>query len=131
MCGWLAALAALLRPLYDFMHKQLRASRIIKTDDTPVKVLVRKGNKKIKTGRMWVYIGEREHPFTLFHYTQGCARAGPKVFLKGFNGFLQGDCFSGNLAICAETGATFVACNAHGRRYFKKVLHSELQAKKQ
>jgi transposase len=34
----------------------------------------------------------------------------------------QGDCFSGNLAICAENGATFVACNAHARRYFKKAL---------
>ncbi len=122
MCGWLAVLAALLRPIYDLMHEKLLASRIIKTDDTSVKVQVRKGKKKIKTGRMWVYIGDREHPFTLFHYTQGRARAGPKIFLKGFRGFLQGDCFSGNLAICAENGAIFVACNAHGRRYFKKAL---------
>lgn len=41
-------------------------------------------------------------------------------FLKGYAGFLQGDCFSGNEAICAESGAILVACNAHARRYFKK-----------
>jgi transposase len=122
MCGWLTILVALLRPLYDLMHNKLLLCKIIWTDDTPVKVLVRKLEKNIKTGRIWVYIGDESQPFNLFHYTPGRAREGPKKFLKGFKQYLQGDCFSGNEAICAENGATLVACNAHGRRYFVKAI---------
>lgn len=122
MCGWLTSLVALLRPLYDLMHQRLLLSKVIWTDDTPVKVLVRKLKKNIKTGRIWVYIGDETQPFNLFHYTPGRAREGPKKFLKGFKRYLQGDCFSGNEAICAENGATLVACNAHARRYFVKAI---------
>src|ERR1700738_5223625 len=71
---------------------------------------------------MWIYIGDQEHPFNLFHYTRGRSREGPKQFLKRFNRFLQGDCFSGNEGICAEFGAILVACNAHARHYFTKAL---------
>lgn len=120
MYGWLAILAALLRPIYELMQLKILESNVIWTDDTPVKVLVRKLKKNIKTGRIWVYIGDEHSPFNLFDYTPGRAREGPRKFLRGFKRFLQGDCFSGNEAICAETGATLVACNAHGRRYFVK-----------
>lgn len=122
MCGWLNLVADILRALYNYMHEKLLDSKVIKTDDTPVKVLMHKAKKKIKLGRMWVYIGDKEHPFVLFHYTHGRGREGPKYFLKGYRRYLEGDCFSGNLAICAENGAVFVACNVHGRRYFKKAV---------
>ncbi len=122
MCGWLEIASELLRGIYELMHADLLQSDVIKTDDTPVKVLDRKTKKNIKTGRIWVYIGDKRHPYIIFHFTKGRARAGPKVFLKGFNKYLQGDCFSGNEAICAENGAILVACNAHARRYFTKAL---------
>jgi transposase len=120
MCGWLATTVTLLRPLYNFMHAELLKSKVTSTDDTPVKVQDRSKSKKIKTGRTWTYIGDKEHPVNLFDYTEGRSRAGPLRFLRGYTGFLQGDCFSGNEAICAESGAILVACNAHARRYFKK-----------
>jgi len=122
MCGWLVVLTALLRPIYDVMHSKLLLCKVIWTDDTPVKVLVRKLQKNIKTGRIWVYIGDESQPFNVFHYTAGRAREGPKRFLRGFKRYIQGDCFSGNEAICTENGATLVACNAHGRRYFVKAI---------
>jgi hypothetical protein len=122
MCGWLRLVADLLRVLYEFMHSKLLESKVVWTDDTPVKVQDRKKAKNIKLGRIWVYIGDKAHPFNLFQYTQGRGRDGPKTFLRGFKRYLQGDCFSGNLAIAAENGATFVACNVHARRYFKKAL---------
>jgi Transposase IS66 family/IS66 C-terminal element len=122
MCGWLVALVSLFRPLYDLMHQKLLTCKVVWTDDTPVKVQVRKLKKNIKTGRIWVYTGDETNPFNVFHYTSGRAREGPRQFLRGFKRYLQGDCFSGNEAICAETGATLVACNAHSRRYFVKAL---------
>lgn len=126
MVGWMQWLANRLRPLYNRMRELLLLSKVIATDDTPVKVQDRSLRRKlshklqIKTGRIWIYRGDDDHPFNVFHYTEGRARAGPMTFLKAYDGFLQGDCFSGNLALCAETGATFVACLVHARRYFIK-----------
>jgi transposase len=122
-----AHVAAILKPLYLFMHMILLQSKVISTDDTPVKVLDRSKDKNIKLGRKWAYLGDKDHPVTLFDYTEGRGRDGPLAFLKGFKGFLQGDCFSGNLAVCASIGTTLVACLAHARRYFIKALLNDKQ----
>lgn len=122
-----AQVATILLPLYTLMHQILLQSRIISTDDTPVKVLDRSKEKNIKRGRKWIYIGDQNHPVNLFDYTHDRGRDGPLTFLKGFNGFLQGDCFSGNLAVCASIGTTLVACLAHARRYFIKSLLNDKQ----
>jgi transposase len=120
MVGWMTAAALKLKPIFDRMHEILLQSKIIATDDTPTKVQDRKKKKNIKIGRVWIYRGDDDHPVNLFDYTEGRGRAGPMTFLASFTGYLQGDCFSGNLAVCAATGAIFVACRAHGRRYFIK-----------
>lgn len=134
MVGWMKWVADKLRPLYERMKEFLLRSKAIATDDTPVKVqdrwIKRKKAKKlkIKIGRMWIYRGDEQHPFNLFDYTEGRGRVGPMTFLAGFKGFLQGDCFSGNLAVCAETGGIFVACLVHARRYFIKALPNNKSA---
>jgi transposase len=120
MVGWLAQNAKNLRPLYDFIHQKLLDSKVIKTDDTTVKTLDRSKKNNIKRCNMWVYIGDESAPYNIFDFTEGRGRAGPVEFLLDYKGFLQGDCFSGNLALCASSGATFVACWAHARRYFFK-----------
>lgn len=117
-----AQLAAILLPLYLLMKQILLKSQIISTDDTPVKVLDRSKDKNIKLGRKWGYLGDNEHPVNVFDYTHGRGRDGPLMFLEGFKGILQGDCFSGNLAICAAMGTVLVACLAHARRYFIKAM---------
>jgi|AGTN01.1.fsa_nt_gi Transposase and inactivated derivatives len=122
LCDHYAQLATILKPLYDFMHVTLLQSKVISTDDTPVKVLDRSKDKNIKRGRKWIYMGDKDHAVNLFDYTQGRGRDGPLTFLKGWTGFLQGDCFSGNLAVCAAIGTILVACLAHARRYFIKSL---------
>jgi hypothetical protein len=90
-------------------------------------VLDRSKEKKIKTGRKWAFLGDAEHPVNLLHYTPSRGRDGPLEFLKGWIGLLQGDCFSGNKAICATIGTILVACLAHARRYFIKALLNEKQ----
>lgn len=122
-----AHVAKILTPLYTFMHLLLLQSRIISTDDTPVKVLDRSTKKNIKTGRKWAFLGDQDHPVNLFHYTKGRGREGPLEFLSGWKGLLQGDCFSGNIAICAAAGTTLVACMAHARRYFIKAILNDKQ----
>jgi transposase len=104
------------------MQLMLLQSKVICTDDTPVKTQDRSKDKNIKLGRIWIYLGDKDHPVNVFDFTEGRGREGPLKFLKGFKGFLQDDCFSGNLAVCAAAGTILVACLAHARRYFIKAM---------
>jgi len=124
MCDWAAQCADVLRPLYDLMVDQVRASKVIHTDDTPVKVQDR-SRTQTRTGRFWVYLGDDEHPYTVFTYTPNRSRDGPMEFLRDWGKaervYLQADAFGGYDGIYAgEAGGhvTEVACWAHARRKF-------------
>jgi transposase len=125
MCGWIASIADICKPVYERLKQDLLKSKIISTDDTPVKVQDHSIKNNIRIARVWIFLGDKNYPANLFHYTKGRERDGPKKFLNGFKGYIQGDCFSGNLALCAETGSTMVACRAHERRYFVKARSND------
>ena len=90
LCGWMAASAELLRPLYDAMLADILLSRVVQTDETRLPVQ-EKGNRKTKSGRLWTFVGDRDHPHTAYLYTPTKARDGPAVVLKNYKGFLQAD----------------------------------------
>lgn len=126
MCGWLAQCAGLLKPLYDKAKEVLFASKVIGTDDTGVKVL----DEKLpfaRTGRLWPYYGDPDHPVILYDYTQTRARAGPEEFLRGYRGHLQADAYAGYDAFFKDPtrGMIEVACWSHARRYYFKALASD------
>lgn len=58
-------------------------SRVIHTDDTPVKVQDR-GRTRTRIGRFWVYLGDDDHPYAVFAYTPSRSRDGPLEFLRGW-----------------------------------------------
>jgi transposase len=118
MCGWMAAAATLLGPLYDLMKQRVRNSRVIHTDDTPVPVQDPAFPGKTKTGRLWVYCGDESNPYTVYDYTQSRSKEGPAAWLDGFTGYLQADAFGGYDCIYASQKVTEVACWAHARRKF-------------
>ncbi len=116
-CGWMAASAALLKPLYELMKQRLLQSKVIHTDDTPVPVQDRTRNKT-RQGRVWVYVGDHNHPYTVFDFTPTRSRDGPVAFLDSFNGYLQADAYSGYDVLYSTGKVTEVACWAHARRKF-------------
>jgi len=137
MCDWAAQCANLLRPLHSLMIGQVLASKVIHTDDTPVDVLDR-GLNQTRTGRFWVYLGDKDHPFTVFTYTPSRSRDGPMEFLKGWGQdkrvYLQADAFGGYDGVYAgEAGGkvTEVACWAHARRKFYDARTSDAAASTQ
>lgn len=133
MCGWARQCAEALRPLHERMSKLLRLSKVIHTDDTPVKVQDRELDRT-RTGRFWVYLGDRRHPYTIFDYTPSRSRDGPRRFLEGWSGFLQADAFGGYDGIYAgEVGGevTEVACWSHARRKFYDARESDPGASNQ
>jgi transposase len=127
MGGWLAQCAQLLDPLYQSLKKELLASKVIGTDDTSVKVLDRK-LAFARTGRIWPYIGDEDHPVIAYDYTPTRSRAGPAKFLEGFKGYLQADAYSVYDAFFRpEIGMTEAGCWMHARRYFFKALDTDEQ----
>src|ERR1035437_2314652 len=132
MCDWMAQCAQVFQPLYKLMVQEVLASRIIHTDDTPVDVLDREYPGTTKTGRFWVYLGDKDHPQIAFTYTPSRSRNGPLEFLKGWGQdqrvYLQADAFGGYDGIYrGEAGGnvTEVACFAHGRRKFYDARESD------
>jgi transposase len=126
MGGWLAQCADLLKPLYGSMKEVLFQSKVIGTDDTSVKVL----DVKLpfaRTGRIWPYYGDSNHPVILYDYTATRERAGPEKFLRSYRGYLQADAYGGYDAFFKDParGLIEVGCWAHARRYFHKALESD------
>jgi transposase len=119
LCDWVRNAAVLLGPLADLQKMRVLLSPIVWTDDTPVTVLG--GGKPGSTkGRFWAYIGDAEHPYSVYDFTMSRARDGPATFLAGYHGFLQADAYGGYDGIYLNSNGTIVevACWAHARRKF-------------
>ena len=127
MCGWMAECAELVDPLYQLMKQRALSSKVVQTDDTPVPVLDPE-LPRTRTGRIWTYVGDAEHPYTVYDYTPNRSRDGPDEFLKDFRGYLQADAYSGYDHLYKEPGrgVTEVACMAHGRRKFYEAQSSDI-----
>jgi transposase len=124
MCGWLAACADLLTPLYRLMVEDVLASKVVHTDDTVVPVRDEHRNKT-RQGRAWVYVGDHDHPYTVFDFTPNRSRDGPLAFLESFTGYLQADAYRGYDALYTAGRVVEVACWAHTRRKFHESLETD------
>jgi transposase len=128
MCDWMRQCAELVSPLVDLMKERVLSSKVVQTDDTPVPVLDPE-LPHTRTGRIRTYVGDAEHPYTVYDYTPNRSRDGPDGFLKEFHGYLQADAYSGYDAIYkeAERGITEVACMAHARRKYFEAQSSDIR----
>jgi transposase len=127
MCDWMRQCAELARPLYQRMKQRALSTKVLQTDDTPVAVLD-PTLPRTRTGRIWTYVANLDHPYTVYDYTPNRSRDGPDTFLKDFRGFLQADAYSGydHLYQDAERGVIEVACWAHSRRRFFEAQSSDV-----
>jgi transposase len=123
LCDWVRQVAELMRPLYELQRGLVIQSGVIWTDDTPVTVLINEppGSRK---GRYWVYIGDEEHPYDVYDFTENRQRDGAERFLASYRGYLQAAAFSGydGVYIRSKGGILEVACWAHARRKFFESL---------
>ena len=112
MCDWMAVAAGLLQPVVKAMLKRVLQSQVVQTDDTPVKVQDHAG-KGIKTGRLWVQIGDHNHRYTVYDYTPDRGGDGPRRVFQDFNGYLQADAYSGYDALFIGGKIVEVGCWMH------------------
>jgi transposase len=68
-----------------------------------------------RKGRIWPYVGDRDHPAVIYDYTPTRERAGPEVFLKDFKGHLQADAYVVYDSFFSDParGLLEVGCRAH------------------
>jgi transposase len=126
MCGWMRQSAELLAPLYERLKGFVLASKVVGTDDTPVKVLDRR-LPQTRKGRMWPYVGDRDHPAIVYDYTPTRERAGPERFLKQYRGYLQADAYVAYDSFFTDPrrGLVEVGCWAHSRRHAHQALETD------
>ena len=127
MCDWMRRCAQLVSPLFDLMKQRVLQSKVMQTDDTPVGVLD-PTLPRTRLGRIWTYVGDDHHPYTVYDYTPHRSRDGPQAFLEKFRGFLQADAYSGYDGLYADPKREVieVACWAHTRRQFYEAQSSDL-----
>jgi len=124
MCGWMRAAGELVQPLVELMIGRVKQSKVIHTDDTPVPIQS-PGAKQCRKGRIWCYLGDAVHPYTVYDYTPNRGRDGPAKWLTGFTGYLQADAYGGYDGIFTGGQVTEVACWAHARRKFYDAQDSD------
>jgi transposase len=117
-----------LEPLYEELHRRLLLESIIHADETELQVLHEPGRKARTKSYMWLYRTGKyaEHPIILYEYQPGRGNCYPASFLKGFNGYLQTDGYSGydNLDVI------HVGCMAHLKRKFHEAVTALPNGKK-
>jgi transposase len=126
MCGWMRQSAELLVPLYGRLKEFVLGSKVVGTDDTPVKVLDRQ-LPYARKGRIWPYVGDRDHPAVIYDYTPTRERAGPERFLENYRGYLQADAYVAYDSFFTNPGRGMVevGCGAHARRHVYKAHETD------
>ncbi len=124
MSDWIKFAAELLRPLYKLQRERVLQSSVMWTDDTPITVLG--GPKGSFRGHFWTYLGDAEHPYSVYDFTTSHSRDGPARFLQGYSGYLHADAYTGYDAIFLDPTSSIleVACWAHARRKFFDAVKS-------
>ena len=132
LCGWTLQSAALLAPVVFAMTDEVLKSRVIHTDDTPVQVQDKEKKRTTRKAYLWPYLGDDDHPYTVFDYTPTRNKEGPGQFLKHFTGteenlrYLQCDAYPGYDGLFAkDRNLLEVACWAHARRKFHDARTSD------
>ena len=115
LCDWVMQSAEVLEPVVKATKREVLKSFVVHSDDTPIPV-----QEKGKTHRayLWVYIGDAQHPYTIYDFTWTRSRDGPLKFLAGYEGYLQADAFSGYEPLYVDGTIIEVGCWAHARRKF-------------
>jgi len=130
---WMASVADLCAPLVERMKSEVLASKVIHTDDTQVK-LIDKSLGSTRLARFWGYLGDRQHSYAVYDFTEDRSRDGPQAFLKGYQGYLQADAYGGYDGIYLSdgsdgtkrsSGVVEVACWTHCRRYWHKAREQD------
>jgi transposase len=122
MCGWAIKAAGRCEPLLELLNKEIRSGPLINMDETTVQVMKEPNRSNTTQSYMWIYRGgDPDRPALVYQYHP--TRSGDVVseYLKGYEGYVQSDGYSGYDFIDHDSKIIHVGCWAHVRRKFVEV----------
>lgn len=110
-----------LSPVVSHLREKLLERDIIHCDETPVQVLKEEGKKPQTKSYMWLYRSgnDSKKPIILYDYQSSRNGDHAAAYLKGFNGYVHSDGFSGYNKL---KDVTRCGCWAHLRRKFVEAI---------
>lgn len=111
----MSRLAELFEPIWKELGREVLASSVIHTDDTPVTV-ARDGHGGTKQGRAWIYLDLENRHF--YDFTDSRKRDGPMAVLEDYEGYIHADAYPGYDQVYLPGAVIEVGCWAHVRRKF-------------
>jgi len=113
-----------LEPIYNELHKRLLTHEVLHADETTLQVLHEPDKTPQSKSYMWLYrtSGDAENPIVLYEYQPSRSASHPEAFLKGWQGYLHADGYSGYHSLEKKGKITVIGCLAHARRKFDEVL---------
>ena len=127
MCGWMAHVARMLRPVVDVMAALVRQSKALHTDATRMPYLDPEVKGKSLSGQMWAYVGDRDHPFDVFDFCPDHSATGIDAFLRDhdYRGYLNADAHNIYDHLFKSGTILETGCWAHTRRKFHDAKESD------
>ena len=107
------------------LKQELLKQRYLHIDETHVQVLKEPERKNTSDSYMWVYcsIKNTENPIRYFEYQPGRSGKYPEAFLRGYEGYIHTDAYSGYNAV---SGVKRCLCYTHLRRAFVVALPKDI-----
>jgi len=119
LSDWTLKAAIQCEPVIEQLQKQLNNGPVVHCDETTVQVLKEPDKAAQSKSYMWVQKGGPPgKPVVRFSYDRGRSGQVPLRLLKGYQGALMTDGYTGYNAIAEQEGVTHLCCMAHLRRKF-------------
>lgn len=122
LCGWVKAVTARLRPVWEAIGEEVRSGRYLHLDDTPIRVLAPGG---CDIGRMWFYAVPDAVQVRFAPSRAGCW---PLDALEDYRGWVVSDAYAGHHALFTDGRRRSAGCWAHVRRRFFDLRAAEPEA---
>jgi transposase len=92
----------------------------VQTDGTGIRV-VERGRQSTRTGYLWPYLGDAQHPGVVIDFSLDKRKEHPQAFLRDYRGYVQVDAYSaydGCFVSDPKNPKIEVGCWSHAESYF-------------
>jgi transposase len=118
LCDWVAGSSRCLEPIYAAMREDVLLSKKLNVDETKMPVLDQTVSSGLRSTGFWTYVGDEEHPHTVYEHAPEKSSAAPRSYLSSFEGYLQADAHPGYDDLYKDGRIVEAGCMAHARRKF-------------
>jgi len=126
MCNWAMKAAEACQPLLNLLQEEVVSGPVVNVDETPVQVLNEPGRDPTSKSYMWLFRrGGPKKKILLYQYHPTRAGDVASAFLRGFEGYVQTDGYSGYDFLDSVPGIRHIGCWAHSRRKFMDVIKAQ------